>query len=212
MNNLNEDNAPKIENLFYNTQDITEALRGIITAEDAIIVSVFRGKRTGYVTIAYEVMDQNQMVHVNIVTLVVGRDTRMRDQFGNRIGLRHLREDMVINAKFSSAMTRSNPPQAMAYSIIVVKENESSIIEVGRVLRVEEASGFDYLLTGYANDIYSQMRYVISDMTMLRDKNGRRINLREIKPGDMVRIERASFQTLSIPPQTSALTVQIISD
>ncbi|WP_245157097.1 hypothetical protein [Anaerovorax sp. IOR16] len=178
--------------------------------ENAVISSIFIQNGTGYVTITYDSVENDQVTDENFLILLVGRNTVIRDQFGRRIGLRNLKEDMVINAVFSSAMTRSNPPQARAYRINVVKENEFSIIEEGHVLSVENYNGFYYILTGYEDDIYSQIRYVISETTKLRGRYGNRISIRAIRPGQIVRIERASFQTASIPPQTNALTVQIL--
>ncbi|MDF3001517.1 MAG: hypothetical protein K0Q48_1636 [Bacillota bacterium] len=182
-----------------------------ISVDDAVIQSVRRSQGNGYVTIQYPVSGRNMMTYIQVVTLITGRNTRMRNQFGNPIGLRDLREGMVVNARFSSMMTRSQPPQSRASSITVVQENESSIIEEGRVLEVESSRGFNYLLTGFEDNIYSQMRYTITNATLIRDRRGNPIPLRSIRPGQLVRIERASFQTMSIPPQTTALTVQVIS-
>lgn len=206
MNDSNKGNSWELGGLS------TNAAGGVIVAENAVVDSVFTNNRTGYVTITYGIMDNRRTLHMQVVTLVIGRNTVIRDQFGNKIGLRNLRKDMVVNARFSSAMTRSIPPQSRAFRIIVVKENKSSLIQVGRVLSVERDNNFGYILTGNANDIYSQIRFVISNTTKLRDRRGNRISIRDIRPGQTVRIERASFETASIPPQTSALTVQIISN
>ena len=208
MNNINKNNTIKSKKIYSRN---INALRDVITAENAVVNSVSGNSREGFVTITYRIRGNNQRVRKNLVTLLTGRNTRMRDQFGDRIGLRDLQEGMVVTARFSSMMTRSNPPQSQAYSITVVKENEASMIDEGRVLTVDFGLDFDYLLTGNANNINSQMRYVISDSTLLRDRRGNRIRLRDIRRGQIVRIERASFQTMSIPPQTNAFTVQIIS-
>ncbi|MBN7771930.1 hypothetical protein [Clostridium aminobutyricum] len=188
-----------------------EALRREITAENALIEKILTRNQTGFVTISYGVMGRNKMVQMQVVTLVVGGNTRIQDQFGNRIGFRDLREGMVVNARFSADMTRSKPPQARASRIVIVKENKSSLIEEGRVIRVDDSGTFGYILTGVRNNPNRQMRYVVSNATKLRDRRGNRINLRAIRPGQIVRIERELFQTMSIPPQTSALSVQIIS-
>ena len=182
-----------------------------ITAEDALIENIDTQNRTGFVTISYGVMGRNRIIEMQVVTLIIGRDTRIRDQFGNQIGLRDLREGMVVNARFSADMTRSNPPQAMAFRIAVVKESQSSLIEEGRVLSVDSSGDFGSILTGVPNNPNRQMRYVVNSRTKIRDRRGNRIPLRAIRPGQIVRIERESFQTMSIPPQTSALSVQIIS-
>lgn len=177
-----------------------------ITAENAIVDAVFSSNRNGFVTITYEGRGRQR----ETVTLVVSPSTRITDQFGNRMNFRGLRKNMVVNARFSSMMTRSIPPQSNAYSITVVKEDASSLIDEGRVISVTRDNRFHFLLTGNPRDINTQTRYVISRDTKIRNRRGNRISINDIRPGDWVRIERASFQTASIPPQTSAFSVQIM--
>lgn len=189
----------------------TTGNQGEITVENAVIEEIFTRNRTGFVTISYGIMGRNRMVQKQVVTLIIGENTAIWDQFGNPTRFRNLNIGMVVNARFSSNMTRSIPPQAMAFSIAIVKENQSSQIEEGRVLRVDVGREFGYILTGMPNNPNRQMKYVISRDTKIRNRNGNPIPLRAILPGQIVRIERESFQTMSIPPQTSALSVQIIS-
>jgi hypothetical protein len=181
-----------------------------ITAENALIEDIFSRNQTGFATITYGVMGRNRIIQMQAVTLVVGSNTRIRDQFGNRIGFRDLRVGMVVNARFSSDMTRSIPPQARASSIDIIRESTSSIIEEGRVINVDVRGEFGSILTGIPGFPSRQMRYTISNITKIRDRRGNRIPLRFILPGQTIRVERVSFQTTSIPPQTSALSVQII--
>ena len=139
------------------------------------------------------------------VTLVTGRNTRIRDQFGNNIGIRNLREGMVVDARFS-CNDKEHPTQSNAFSITVVKQNHTSIIAVGRVLRTGYEGRYGFILTGNANNINSQTKYIISNETY--SESTRKQNpFRAIRPGQEV--ERAPFQTLSIPPQTSALTYRL---
>jgi hypothetical protein len=180
----------------------------VITAENALIESINRDRQTGYVTISYGVMGDFNMIHMQVVTLVVGRDTIIRDQFGQPLSLRDLREGMTVDAEFSAAMTRSIPPQSRAFRITVIDENRQSSFTEGRVMEVDPEFGFLY--TGDPFDIYSQMRFVITDATNIRDRRGRRIRLTDLRPGDFVRVEHAIFQTMSIPPQTTAFDVQVL--
>jgi hypothetical protein len=197
----------------YNSKYLSggETLSREITAENALIESISTRNGTGFVTISYGVMDRNRIMQMQVVTLVIGNNTRIINQFGNRTNFRVLNVGMVVNARFSSNMTGSNPPQARASNIVIVKESNSSLIEEGRVINVGQNSGFGYILTGNPNDPNRQMQYNISNTTKLRDRRGNRITLSAIRPGQTVRIERQSFQTMSIPPQTSALSVQIIA-
>ncbi len=195
---------------LFAVEDVLSTTK-VIGAKNALIENVSVSGRTGHVTISYEIEDRNQIVLMHVLTLITDTETRIADQFGKRIGVRELRRGMVVNARFSAAMTRSIPPQARAFNITVVKNEKSSLIDEGRVIRVFEEGRFGYILTGVPNDPNRQMRYSVSRRTQLRDNDGKRITLGAIRPGQIVRIERASFQTASIPPQTSALTVQILS-
>lgn len=179
-----------------------------IRVQDAFIEEIFTANRTCYVTISYGVMGDFSMIHMELVTLIVSQDTIIRDQFGQNLPMRSLREGMVIDAEFSSAMTMSIPPQARAFIIIVKNNTGSSIIRVDRVLDVDTSNNFLY--TGSANDLLSQMRFVITNSTSIWDRRGNRIRLRDLRPGQNVRVEHANFQTASIPPQSTAFSVWVI--
>ncbi|MHB8127615.1 MAG: hypothetical protein ACYDEX_01265 [Mobilitalea sp.] len=180
----------------------------IIRTQDSIIEEIRIDRNTGFVTISYGVMGDFNMIHMELVTLIVSRDTIIQDRAGRNIRLSDLSEGMTVDAEFSAAMTFSIPPQSRAYRIKVVDRNATSNITVGRVLTVDLRNGFLY--TGNANDNSSQMRFVITNSTSILDRNGNRILLRDVRTGQRVRVEHATFQTPSIPPQTTAFVVQII--
>lgn len=179
----------------------------VITAEHAIIESINRSRQESYVTISYEVMGDFNRVNTQTVTLIVGRDALIRDQFGQPMSIRDLREGMTVNAEFSAAMTRSIPPQSRAFAITAIEDCQFSFTE-GRVMEIDHQFGILY--TGDPLDIYSQMRFAITDATTITGRRGRRIGLRDLRPGDFVRIEHAMFQTASIPPQTTAFAIQVL--
>lgn len=180
----------------------------VIRTRDSIIEEIRTDRNTGFVTISYGVKGDFNMTHMELVTLIVSRDTIIQDRSRRNIPLSDLREGMTVDTEFSSAMTFSIPPQSRAYRITVVSRNTNSNITVGTVLLVDTRNGFLY--TGNANDNLSQMRFVINNSTSIIDRNGRRIQLRDIRNGQRVRVEHATFQTSSIPPQTTAFVVQII--
>ncbi len=180
----------------------------VIRTRDSVIEEIRSDKNTGFVTISYGVMGDFNIIHMELVTLIVTRDTIIQDRSGRNLRFRDLREGMVVNAEFSSAMTRSIPPQARAFRIVVVKRNEVFNTTIGRVLKVELRNGFLY--TGKANDSSSQMKFVITNSTLILGRNGNEISLRDIRVGQKVRVEHAKNQTFSIPPQSTAFVVQII--
>lgn len=175
--------------------------------ENAFIEEILINEGEGYVTISYSRLGDFDIIYKSVVTLIVGRQTVIRDQFGQYLSLWDLREGMIINAIISSAMTRSIPPQTRAYHITIVNDMNFSVT-VDRVLKVDLRNGFLY--TGKASDPLNQMRFVITRSTLILDRKGNRINLWDIRPGQTVRVEHAIYQTASIPPQTTAYSVQIM--
>ncbi len=180
----------------------------VISVQDALIEEISIYNRTCYVTISYGVLGDFSMIHMQLVTLVVSQDTIIRNQSGQNLSARDLREGMVIDAEFSSAMTMSIPPQARAFRIIVKRNEGSSVVTVGRVLSIDTRNNFLY--TGSPNNISSLMRFVITNSTTIWSRRGRQIRLSDIRLGQTVRVEHATFQTPSIPPQTTAFNVWII--
>ncbi len=179
----------------------------VVEIQEALIEDIFIDNRTGYVTISYGVMGDFNITQMELIVLVVSQDTIIQNQCGEDMSMRELREGMIINAEISSAMTRSMPPQSRAFRITLM-EDDCAYVKVGRVLNVDLVNSFLYV--GNPNDISSQIRFTITDSTVIRNRRGGRICLCELRPGQMVRVEHASFMTMSIPPQTTAYEVQIL--
>lgn len=181
----------------------------IMRVDNALVEEVvIDGRRGGYILISYGVEGQNDMIFIELLRLNIGPNTIITDQFGESLSLRNIREGMWIDAEFSSAMTRSIPPQSTAFRIIVQLDDDSVSITTDRVAMVDVNNNFLY--TGNPNDMNDQMKFVISNATLILDRNGNPIRLTSLRPGQMVRIEHANFQTLSIPPQTTAFRVQLL--
>jgi hypothetical protein len=182
--------------------------RNRIRVRNALIEEIDYNNRSGLVTISYGVLGNYSMIFMEVVTLIVSRDTTIRDQFGQRISVRDLRVGMRIDAEFSTAMTRSIPPQTRAYRIVVKSEEASTAVTVDTVLEVDTRNNFLY--TGSPRDITSQMRFVITNTTTILNRRGNRIRLGDLRRGETVRVEHANFQTPSIPPQTTAFQVRVL--
>lgn len=175
---------------------------------DALIEEIVQDRNAGYVTISYGEIGDFNMIHVKVVQLLVGQGAVIQNQFGQKMLLRDLREGMSVDAEFSSAMTASEPPQARAFRIVVLKDKYSSHIMIDRVVMVDVPNS--YFITGKANDINSQMRFNVTPATIILDRRGNRIYLGSIRAGQMVKVVYANYMTFSIPPQTTAYSVQIL--
>lgn len=181
----------------------------IISIENATIEEVIADtRRTGYLLISYEVLDQNNMIYIDQVRLNVGLNTLIENELGVSLSMYDLQKGMQIDAEFSIAMTRSIPPQSNAYRIIVLLQEPSENVTTDRVISVETDTGF--LITGNPYDINDQMKFSVSNNTLILNPNGIPIPLEAIQPGQLVKVEHAIFQTMSIPPQSPAYRIQVL--
>lgn len=182
----------------------------IIRANNALVEeAVCFSNATGFLLIAYRAAGANRNTSMQRVRLNVDRNTILLDSFGRTISLCRIRAGMRVNAVFSSRMTRSMPPQANAFLITVLRQqHQESSVSTGRIAFVDHRN--NTVTTGNPNDINDQVRYVVTDTTAILDRMGRPISLRQLRPGQMVRITHANFQTASIPPQTTAFRIQLL--
>lgn len=182
----------------------------IMQVENALVEEVVTtGRDTGHIIISYAVPRRNGMISIELFRLNVSRNTVILNSSGIPIGLRNIQKGMWIDARFSPFITRSNPPQSNAFLIMVRRQVQPpSSVTTDRIARVDTMNRFLY--TGNPRNINSQTRFVITDSTVILDRNGNPIRLWALRPGQMVRITHANFQTASIPPQTTAFYVQLI--
>ena len=180
----------------------------IIHVDSAIIEEVdVNTAGTGYLLISIGESDENNIIYMQEIRLNIGDNTIIIDENGMELNLYDLNEGMRVDADFSSAMTRSIPPQSSAYRIVVLEEEDSVEFTTDRVVNVDPSNGF--LLTGNPYDMYDQMIFTISYQTVILDQDNDTIPLEDVQPGQLVRVEHAIFQTLSIPPQSPAYRVQV---
>ena len=180
--------------------------RDNIRVTDAVIQSVTTDRGTAFVTIEYDDCPacRNRMQ----VTLIVNRDTVIRDERGHTLTARDLEEGMIIDATFSQAMTRSIPPQAQTFLIRVKRRRPDFSTTTGRILEVNSRDRF-IRTTGDANTS-PIIQFNITPETRILDPIGRPIPLSNLFPGLRVRVEHATFMTASLPPQSPAFSIQII--
>lgn len=203
---------------YYINHDLQEMNRineWVINVQDAVVEEIFYDNRVSYVTISYGELDDFDMIYMTQVRLVVDETTIIRNSQGRNITARDLRVGNVVDASFSAAMTRSIPPQSRAYMITVVREHVNPFpnpyfpnVVQDRIMEIDMYNNFIY--TGDPNDIMSQIRFVVNNMTDIFDRRGNRIGLKDLRPGQMIRVEHADFMTLSIPPQTTAFRIWVL--
>lgn len=183
----------------------------IIEVKNALVEEMFTSNsRTGYLIISYAVAGENDMVNMELVQLNIGWNTILIDQYGETISLCSIVKGTYVNATFSTVMTRSIPPQSNAYRVIAMLEVTSYVVTTDRIVRIDPDNHFVY--TGNPHNEREQMRFLITNATQILDQNGTPITQADLMPGEMVRIKHASFQTASIPPQTNAYVIEVLSN
>ncbi|WP_349946058.1 hypothetical protein ABFV83_18805 [Lacrimispora sp. BS-2] len=181
----------------------------ILHIDNALVENVYTSNsRTGYVIVSYSNPGQNEMVYIELLQLNIGWDTILVNQFGDPISLCTIEKGMWVSAEFSSAMTKSIPPQSKAYRIVAILQKPLFRITTDRIVSVDVKNGF--LNTGNPGDKADQMRFVVSQVTEILDQNDNPIPLGSLQPGQLVKVEHANFQTASIPPQSIAYRIKLI--
>lgn len=195
------------------TNEIRGALipNGIITHIDNAFVedTACFDNSSGWILISYAAPGANNVTSIQNIRLNLNRNTVILNFFGQNMCTCCIRRGMWVNAIFSSRMTRSLPPQANAF-LVIAKRNPQpeALVTTDRIASIDTSHNFLY--TGSPDDINSQTRFVVSDKTVITDRFGRPVRLNALRPGQLVRITHANFQTASIPPQTTAFQIQVI--
>ena len=181
--------------------------RNVIRVFSAVIREISRDRNTTLVTVSY-----NDCIGCtgpgNSVRLVVNQETDIYDERGRNMRAGELERGMTVDASFSSAMTRSVPPQSQAFFIRVVRRASQTVTTIGRIIEVNTRNNF--LLVLRNQNPASAIRFNITDNTVILDPFGRRTSLSSLVPGFRVRVEHGAAMTASLPPQTTAFTVQVI--
>lgn len=178
-----------------------------IQVNSALVEEVYTpNSRTGYLLISYVYPGEKEMTYQELVQLNVDWNTILINQYGDSISLCSIIKGDRVNATFSKLMTKSIPPQSNAYRIIALMGSPLFRVTIGRILRVDPER--NVLYTVNPNNSNDQMSFIISSATNIIDFNGNQMQLTQLTPGEMVRVEHANFQTASVPPQTTAFLIE----
>lgn len=142
------------------------------------------------------------------IRLVANRSTIVLDENGTPIPVRSLRVGMTVNASYSSATTRSIPPQAVAYIIQVIRRHrpDNNITE-GRIINIDRRNRS--ITTISDSNLSSFIQFNLAPDVKIVDRFGRPVDFSRLVPGLRVQIRHAAFMTASIPPQTTAFKISI---
>lgn len=179
----------------------------VIHISNGTIEEILSEGNTAFVTITYMDMSGNRRREQR-VTLIVRPRTIIFNTNGVPVPPSALRVGMIIDASFSSAMTRSIPPQTTAYMIKIVRQGVPENVTVGRILDIDRNNRSFTTISD--RDRSSIIRFNLGENVRILDRFGRSVNFSRLALGMRVRVQHANFMTASIPPQTTAFEVRIL--
>lgn len=140
----------------------------VMRIDNAFVEEVVPANRSsnGYLLVSYATAGANRTTSIQNLRLNITRNTVLLDSLGRQIRLSDIRKGMWVNVVFSSAMTRSIPPQSTAFLIVARRDfqTSSSTTTTGRVAMVDPVN--EILYTGNPFDVNSQTKYLLSNATI----------------------------------------------
>lgn len=166
-----------------------------------------------------------------VIRLLVDEGTTILNNNCEELMWSDLQEGAVIDARASDAMTRSIPPQAMAYLIRLVREARpenpgpgmppnpgmspgpgkpprEEDVTVGRIWNIDRNNRrFDTITR---QDFSTLTRFNVPEDARILNRMGRPMEFSGLMIGMRVEVRHANFMTASIPPQTTAYEVRVL--
>lgn len=174
---------------------------------NGVIEDIFRDRGNIFVTVSYSRCQCNNAAE-DMVRLVVGPRTKIFSRSGQEVSSSELRVGMTINASYSSAVTRSIPPQAVAFVIRIVDSPRLDNVVMGLILDVDRRSRSFTTVSDRSSS--SVIRFNVSEDAEIIGRDGREMEFAGLREGMQVRVTHADFMTASIPPQTTALKIRVL--
>lgn len=143
----------------------------------------------------------------NTVVLNIGEETKLTGKDGEEIKITDLTKGMKVNVVYGPIMTASLPPQNVPVSVKIVEERESET-SLAKVLAVDLEA--QQIVTG--EDVEkpeTQVVFNVGEETKIT-KDGKEIELKDIKADDTIRVIHSIAMTRSLPPQTAAYEIEVV--
>ena len=179
-----------------------------IEIRNAIIQIITYNRNNANVLIAYNEPESDCPCEEKMLNLIVNRRTKILDENGDYLSVSELGRGMIVNVTASAEMTKSIPPQSVAYRIQIQNRPMTENVIITRILNVDAKR--QYILTMSNHNPSSIIQFMVSPNTIILDASGNQIGLEQLAVGMRVSIAHAAFMTASIPPQTTAFVIQVL--
>lgn len=149
------------------------------------------------------------------ILFVLSDNVKIRNQYGKAIDFKDLVVGQKIKVEHANTMSKSLPPQCVAYSIEIVDDFniefiEDAVIEEVNVKNKNITISYE-VVVGKRIYEYSLILVVDSDTDIL-DKKGKAISLSSLKTGMVIDVEHELLAILSSPPKSYAHRINIVND
>ncbi len=162
----------------------------VMNIRNGVIEDIFEERNNTLVTISYS-RCQCDKRNEEMVRLVVGPRTSVLNRRGGVISARDLRVGMTVNASFSSSVTRSIPPQAVAFLIQIVDEPRRDNVVEGTIIDVDRGSRSFTIISD--RNVSSVIRFNVSEDADIMGRNGNPVEFSVLTPGMNVRVRYGDF-------------------
>lgn len=146
--------------------------------------------------------------------LVLSNKTKLKDSIGNDINFEDLTVGQTVVAEYSNMLTRSVPAQAQVYSLQVVDKIEEAYIEKAIIdeVDVKNSSVTVTYEEKLGSKLYKETIVLLIDKnTTIKNASGKTISLGDLKADMIVNVKHAQAVTMSLPPQTLAYSIEVLS-
>ena len=144
------------------------------------------------------------------VLVLIGEDTKITAN-GEEASAQAIASEMLLNVKYSEQMTRSIPPQTTAISIELLNlpvENEE-IVEEEKAIGSAKINSVEDGAIVVTDEVRGEVIVFVTEETKIT-KDGSEVSANELKADMEITIEYAAHMTMSIPPQTNAVSIEIV--
>ena len=183
----------------------------MLQIHNAVVDEVFLiNNNTGYLDILYANYEQNEAISESL-RLNVTISTVILNSYGYHIFLSDIEEGMLVDSLFSPINVGLTPPQVDADLIVARTYDQPPLsFVIDRIAKVDIDNSFLY--TGDPNNTDNQIKFNISNITTIRDKDSNPVPLRSLHPGLLVDVivAHTDFQNTIIPNEADALHVQVL--
>lgn len=203
-NKVSNDKKDKVNNAIS-----IKIIRKNTNMTESKILNLYTSNKKFYILVG----DSNEAVKQTL--FILADDAVIKNNSNKEIEFNDLSKGLKIRVEHSKTMSKSLPPQCVAYSVVVIDELDvefidEAIIEEINVKNKTVTVNYDVKI---GTKYYEQIIILkVDDETVILDKNDKAITLKSLKLGMVVNIKHEILPVLSSPPKSYAHKISVVYD